>query len=292
MPLLPHVKAHAKINLFLNLLGPRPDGFHAVRFVMQTLDLADTLTIEEAGSGLSIAFACGDPALETPDNLVVKAYHRFYESTGLPPRALTVRLEKGIPVQAGLGGGSSDAAAMLEALNALHQHPLSREALHALAAPLGSDVPFFLYGGTAVATGRGEIITPVAALPPWEVAVLKPRHLGISTPQAYQWVREANAYHTQDFGAWEALFHAGSSATMADLAPLLWNDFEATLFPRYPMLTEAKRVLLALGLPGALLSGSGPAIFGLMDQAETQWPSIEARFPENDWQRFRCRFCP
>jgi 4-diphosphocytidyl-2-C-methyl-D-erythritol kinase len=284
MPFSLDIKAHAKVNLFLNLLGPRPDSFHEVRFVMQGLELADVLTLTVMGEGLMFHLTCSDPELATADNLVFKAYHLFYEDSGLNPMAIQVHLEKHIPVAAGLGGGSSDAAVMLAALNVLHQSPLNGEALHFLASQLGSDVPFFLEGGTCVATGRGQVITPRPALPSLDLVLVKPRTYGISTAKAYHLVWEAKKYQELDFTPWETLLQTQAISPHA-LAPLLHNDFEAVLFPYYPDLARAKELMLEAGLSGALLS-----LFGLLDQPETQWPRLQHHFPKIDWQLIRTRF--
>lgn len=289
MPSAVCVNAPAKINLFLNLLGLRPDGFHEVRFVMQMLDLTDTLEITPIGEGVQLNLRCRLPALATPDNLITKAYHRFYAESGLIPIALDVNLIKRIPVEAGLGGGSSDGAAMLKVLNQLHGAPLSKTELHAIAAQLGSDVPFFLEGGTCLATGRGEQIKPLPPLPPVEVVLIKPKGFGISTAKAYQWVRETGHYVTRDISPWEELLKQPCPSVFA-LGQLLHNDFEAVLFPHYPVLAETKEALLALGLPGVLLSGSGPTIFGLLNDPEPQWRQIQNLLPEEDWFLYRSRF--
>jgi 4-diphosphocytidyl-2-C-methyl-D-erythritol kinase len=283
-----HISAPAKINLFLNLLGLRPDGFHNVCFVMQTLDWGDTLELTGETHQPGLTLTCTITKLATSNNLIVHAYRQFYEMTGLPPLAMRVHLVKQIPVQAGLGGGSSDAAAMLQALNHLHQTPLDALSLHHLASRLGSDVPFFLKGGTAIAIGKGEILTHVAPLPPCEIVLLIPRHMRISTPIAYQWVREAGHYQTQPFDAWERLL-ASPYTTPDMLALMLFNDFETAVFPRFPLLAAAKATLYTMGLPGVLLSGSGSALFGLISKPDIQWEQLAQVFPESDWQYIRTR---
>ncbi len=293
MPSILRLNAPAKVNLFLNLLGVREDGFHEVRFVMQTLDWMDVLDISLDASASGLSFRCSELALETSDNLVVKAYELFYEHTGMAPLPMTVRLEKNVPVAAGLGGGSSDAAAMLRALQRLHENPLPKAELLALAANLGSDVPFFLVGGTAIALGRGEKVQSVPPLPPLQGVLLKPLNLGISTPEAYGWMRDADSYQERDFSAWEALLVKPSSEVTFDvLAPLLANDFEAVLLPRYPILAEALARLNAIGLTSAIISGSGPTLFALISDTKEQWPKIQSAFPKEAWFCQLCRFLP
>lgn len=288
MPLPLELKAHAKVNLFLNLLGQRPDGYHDVRMVMQRLELADTLTLSAGTSGLQ--FSCSDAALNTPDNLVVKAYDLYHQQAGLAPIPLSVHLEKHIPVQAGLGGGSSDAAAMLQGLNQLHHQAVSTEQLETMAAQLGSDVPFFLTGGTCLATGRGEVIKPLPPLPGFQIVVIKPQTFGISTVEAYQKAREWGKYSAKIFSSWD-IYLQQPHRDIQSLSRLLFNDFETILFPHYPEVAYLKEIMYKMGLAGALMSGSGPAIFGLLDNPEEQWSLIETLFPATDWQVLRTRFC-
>ena len=178
---------YAKINLTLEILGKRADGYHEVRTVMQTVGLADRLEVTAAAE---LSFSCSDPALATPDNLVYRAA-RLLQAEYAVRTGAALRLEKRIPVAAGLGGGSSDAAATIVALNRLWNLQQSLTEQRRLAARLGSDVPFFLTGGTALATGRGERITPLPPLPQyWVVLVLLPRVL--STAAVYQAVTPAD----------------------------------------------------------------------------------------------------
>ena len=161
------IHCYAKINLTLEILGKRADGYHEVRTVMQTVGLADRLEVSAAAD---LSFTCSDPALATPDNLVYRAARLLQADYGARAGA-ALRLEKRIPVAAGMGGGSSDAAATIVALNRLWNLQLSPTEQRRLAAALGSDVPFFLTGGTALATGRGERITPLPPLPQYWIAL-------------------------------------------------------------------------------------------------------------------------
>jgi len=285
------VNAFAKINLFLNILGQRPDGFHDVRFVMQEVDLADTLDIKVIGSGLQIDFMCSLPEIAGEDNLVVKAYHAFYRQVTGTPYALKVFLQKNIPVQAGLGGGSSDAAAMLLALNQLHQNNLSQAELLMLAAELGSDVPFFILGQTCLATGRGEVVSPLPSMPPYEVLIVKPITINIPTPFAYDLVRKANHYNhykEQDFSLWQAFLETDEKPNALP-ASLLHNDFESPVFVVYPQLMQAKQQLSRFG--DVLLSGSGPSLFVLLNAPYVDYQTqIEAIFPPSTWNLLPCRF--
>lgn len=283
------VKAPAKINLFLNIQGQRPDDFHDVRLVMQTLELADILEIHMIKEGGGLHVQCASSEINLKDNSLIQAYQLFYQRVAVPPHVFQVRLAKKTPVQAGLGGGSSDAAAMLKALNEMHHFPASEEELYAMATELGSDVPFFLYGGTCVATGRGEVITPCAPIPAMEVALIKPKSLKISTPEAYALAKAEHPYQTADFSAWE-MFLQSPNADLAQFSSLLFNDFESILFPHYPELAKTKQQLLNIGIKGVLLSGTGPTVYGLLDNPDAQWREIQASFPFHQWSIYRTRF--
>lgn len=281
------LKTPAKINLFLSLRGQRADGYHEVCFVMQSVALFDTLTLTPEPDSPGIRFTCSQPGItDNPDdNLVVKAYHSFFQVAGIPPMGMSVHLEKHIPVQAGLGGGSSDAAAMLRLLNDLPQQVLSFDSLSAIAAALGSDVPFFLSGGTALATGRGEIITPLEhPLPTLPLLMIKPRRFGISTPIAYQAIRDHAQYQT--LAVEPFLEHLPRIQSSRDLAPFLANDFETVLFQRYPALDEIRQQMLALGIQRPLLSGSGPAMIGFYEPDVNLRATVASQFPDSAFEVF------
>ena len=250
------IKAFAKINLTLQALGKRQDGFHDVRTVLQTIDLSDRMVCVSRRGPLRLRCrAEGVPADHT--NLVWRAVAALWRAAGRSgePRDLEIAVTKRIPVGAGLGGGSSDAAATLAALTRLWNLDLSRQALARVAAALGSDVPFFLWGGAALGLGRGDEIYPLADLPRWWVVIVTPP-FGISTAEAYGWIdaRAAGDGATADprlINTWLAS------------VPVLGNDFEAPVTRRHP---EIAQVVVALRQQGALLaamSGSGSAIFGL-----------------------------
>ena len=244
----------AKVNLYLKVLGRRPDGYHELVTVMQPLALADELVIAP-GSGLSVA--CGHPQVPAgPHNLVWRAAHQFGLATGQEPQ-VHIRLVKHIPVAAGLGGGSSDAAGTLLALNARAGQPLAPPTLRNLAAELGADVPFFLGRGPAVGRGIGTELSPLD-LPPYWYVLLNP-DLALST----SWV-----YNHVDI---EALARTGAPLLTAwnGERPGDWvaNDLETVTLSRYP---ELLQLLARLAQAGALaqgMSGSGPTLFGIFSEA-------------------------
>ncbi len=252
------LRAHAKVNLDLRVLGLLPDGYHEVRTVLQSLELHDTLTFACAPGPFVID--CNDPAIPTGDrNLIWRAAevlgHAAAPQRGAPS-GVRVRLIKRIPAQAGLGGGSADAASTLLALTRLWRLRLDVVDLARMASRLGADVPFFLAGGTALGAGRGDDVSPLTEPPPTSVVVVTPP-FGVSTPDAYGWLdldgqayrsRRSRAVPLPSWPAWAAE---------------LRNDLEAPVTRRHPVIGRLVRMLTALGADHAAMSGSGSAVFGV-----------------------------
>lgn len=266
------VKLHApaKINLSLKVLGKREDGYHAIETVMLPLSLADTLVLERA-SAPGIHFTCSDPSVPGDDsNLVVKAARLFYNAVGLQP-SIKIELEKRVPHGAGLGGGSSDAATTLLGLNALHAHNgsglLEAASLQALAAQIGSDVPFFLYQGPALCKGRGEIVEPLPPstfTEPLPLLLVKPG-FGVPTPWAYSRWKEARELPGIDYAPQH--FPWGEMV----------NDLERPVFEKYLFLATLRQWLQEQPESvGGLMSGSGATCFALLRDA-ADGPALEAR---------------
>ena len=265
--------APAKVNLSLRVLRRREDGFHDLESLLCPLSIFDTLDLAHREAG-GLEFVCDDATLPVnDDNLVVRAAKLFCDSCGFEPR-LRITLTKRIPHGAGLGGGSSDAATTLIGLNRLFETQFSREALSAMAADLGSDVPFFIYQSAAMIRGRGELVEPIAF--PYELPLLliKPP-FGVPTPWAYQHWRDSREipgvrYAAQDF-AWGSLV----------------NDLERPVFEKYIFLADLKSWLLEQPeTAGALMSGSGATVFALLQEksaAESLTPRIAAEFGTNLW---------
>jgi 4-diphosphocytidyl-2-C-methyl-D-erythritol kinase len=233
--------AYAKINLTLEVTGKRPDGYHELISIMQTISLADEISLEEADD---LVLECDRQELATEDNLVLRAAR-------LLGRGGHFTLLKRIPIAAGLGGGSSDGALALRLLDALHDIHLSPEKMVEAAVKLGSDVPFFLYGGTCVVGGRGERVVPMPDLPPRWLVLLHPGAplstasvFGELRPDEYVQMPKANHWGGQD-------------------VPPLANTLEAAAERLEPAIGECRQRLLAAGLSQVLLSGSGPTVFGL-----------------------------
>jgi len=249
--------AYAKVNLTLEVLGKRADGYHNIASVLQTIDLADTLSIEE---GEDIQLICDIPDLASPDNLVVQAEMLLREITGCSKGAV-IRLAKAIPIAAGLGGGSSDAAAALHGLNEFWELGLPLWRLLQLASELGSDVPFFLVGGTALAEGRGERVTRLPALPSvWIVLLKPPLNVANKTARLYAALEEADFTRGQWTQSLIALLRQGRSPDTLSL----FNVFERAALAFYPQLGEYRQLFKDSGAASVHLAGAGPTLFALV----------------------------
>lgn len=252
-----YIRAYAKINLGLDVLSRRADGYHEVKMIMQTIRLFDKLVIRKTHTpGIlvksNLVYLPGDE-----NNLVWRAARLFFDTVGLPP-AVHVDLEKHIPVAAGMAGGSSDAAATLAGLNALYRTGLSLGELQAMGVQIGADVPYCLLQGTALAEGIGEVLTPLAPPPPVFCLIVKPP-VSVSTKFVYEHLDLADAAHPDIDAALLAL----RQGDLNGLCAVLGNILESVTIPRYPEIAAIKEKMLQLGALGALMSGSGPTVFGL-----------------------------
>lgn len=259
------IQAFAKLNLTLDILGKREDGYHDLRMVMQSITLADTLTLEEnQGEGLRVS--ANLRFLPTGEkNLAAAAALRFWEALGREPEDLDIRIEKRIPVCAGMAGGSSDAAAVLRALNQRAGAPFSPKELARLGERVGSDVPYCVLGGTALAEGRGEVLTPLPPLPRCWVVACKP-DFPISTPELFAQADRVKLRRRPDTAGLVAALEAGD---LGGVARRMYNVFEDVLPARlYTRVAEIKNILIQCGALGANMSGSGPTAFGLFDRLE------------------------
>ncbi|MBQ9414472.1 MAG: 4-(cytidine 5'-diphospho)-2-C-methyl-D-erythritol kinase [Clostridia bacterium] len=260
------VTAPAKINLTLYVEGKRADGYHELTSVFQTVTLADTVILEQADH---IKLSCSDPALPTDErNTAHRAAAAFFAATGIQGGA-TIHIEKRIPQQAGLGGGSADAAGVLVGLNALYDAGLSTADLCRIGASVGADVPFCVAGGTAMVTGIGEILRPLPPMPDCAIAIVKPP-IGVSTKEAYQAV-DALPKSPADR---DAMCRALQNGDLIAIARLLDNDFERALC--LPEVERAKDQLRSFSPLGVSMSGSGSAVFALFDREETALAAAKA----------------
>jgi 4-diphosphocytidyl-2-C-methyl-D-erythritol kinase len=250
--------APAKLNLFLEVLGKRPDGYHELESLMVTVDLHDTLTFSDDPSG-RISFRCDDPSLPTgSDNLVVKAAERLKREAAIE-RGAAIHLQKAIPAQAGLAGGSSDAAATLVALDRLWNLQTNPDRLDALAGEIGSDVAFFRHGPAAVCRGRGEQVSPTGIAGPLHFVLVCPP-LGSSTAEVYRSLVLPDRPRPI-----APVLEAFSRGDIAALGQGLFNRLQPVAERLNPELLRVRNALQSLGssLDGALMSGSGSAYFGL-----------------------------
>ena len=260
--------AYAKINLTLDVLGQRPDGYHDLRMIMQSVSLCDqvTMTLGQVQQ-LTLSTTLGFLPVDEK-NIAVLAARAFARHTGVELNGLSIHLDKHIPVCAGTAGGSSDGAAVLRGLNRLFDTGLTREQLAKIGEEVGSDVPYCVLGGTALAEGRGEVLTPLPALPACHIVMCKPA-FPISTPELYHAIDKVKLRCLQDT---EGVLSAQAQQDLRGIAQRKINVFEQALPPkRQSVIEEIKNTLIQHGALGACMSGSGPTVFGLfqtLDQAE------------------------
>ena len=275
------LRASAKVNLVLEVLGKRPDGYHELSTVMQAVDLFDRLTVEAAAT---ITLETSEPALPTDDrNLVVRAARLLREAAGVEAGARIV-LDKRIPLAAGLGGGSSDAAATLLGLNRLWGLRWRRERLVELAVKLGMDVPFFLGRGRALGTSRGEVLSSLPGVGGYAMVLVNPG-VGLSTQEVYG--RVPAGWRAKPDGT-KRMLDALKRRSVTRVAGALTNHLEHWVEPALPVIGRMKAALLAAGALGVAMSGSGPTVFGLarsLDQAR----QIQRRVNRGGWSAWAVR---
>lgn len=249
------LKAPAKINLCLSVLGRRPDGYHDVEMLMQMVGLFDEVTVA-AHAGAGVQISCDSDAIPPgEDNIAWKAGHALLTRAGRGA-GLSITIRKAIPVAAGLGGGSSDAAAVLVAANEVLGLGLNREQLAEIGARLGMDVPFFLYGPTALAQGRGERLTELVPMPKLQIVLVNP---GFETSTAWVY-KNLNLRLTKKVDCTKIL-----RLTVGNMAAGLHNDLETVTAAAHPEIHTIRQALLEQGAAGALMSGSGPTVFGIFE---------------------------
>ena len=276
--------AFAKINLSLRVLGRRPDNYHEIHTLFQTITLRDELTFESSCDD-RIQLYCSEPDIPTDEsNLVVRAAlvlrERFEVGAGV-----RINLEKRVPVGGGLGGGSSDAAVTLMGLVRLWQLTASRDELAAIGSRLGADVPFFLAGGTALGTGTGTEITPLDDAPKMHLVVIAPG-IKVLTTEAYK-ALNAPAL-TKESPPVMLPISLGEPDFSGFLREAMRNDFEPAVFPLYPEIARARAALLRAGASAAMLSGSGSSLFGVFDNREKAALARSELRAEAGWRVFAC----
>jgi len=290
--------AYAKINLFLEVLDRRADGYHNIDTIMASLSLHDIVTLSCETADVSepeITFSCTNADLVSEDNLCLKAARAFFSAAGINNIKAEINLEKYIPIAAGLAGGSADAAAVLRALNLLcgsdNKPLLSSSNLSSVAASIGADVPFCLFGGIAHAAGIGEKLEfiPCTDIKNRFIVSVPPSDK-ISTPKAYGMIDAARNNTPQNYNTSNSLISAINHNLTPKNENMLFNRFEEVIIPLCPLVDEIKNIMAENGAEYAMMSGSGPSVFGICDISSAD--KISKALSENDYPVFVCDFIP
>lgn len=251
--------AHAKLNLTLDVVGKRPDGFHDLCMVMQEISLGDEVTLT-LGTGAPWRVISGSKEIPRDDsNLAIKAAKLFFDAAKLDCGGLTVEIQKKTPVCAGMGGGSADGAAVLRLLYEHYRRPLSEKRFYRLAERTGSDVPFALFGGTALAEEKGQVLTRLSPMPQCHIVLCKPP-FPVSTPELFRAIDRERIEKRPDNGAMCGALAQGS---LTAVAAQICNVFEPVVARQHPEIGAIKSVMLRNGALAACMTGSGPTVFGL-----------------------------
>ena len=299
--------APAKINLYLEILGLRTDGYHELAMILQSIDLADQIDLRPI-STQTIQIHCDRPEVpQDKTNLAYRAAELMCEQ--FPDRfaqfgGIEITITKQIPVAAGLAGGSTDGAAVLVGIDMMWQLGLTQPELQELAAKLGSDVPFCIAGGTAIATGRGEKLDPLPNLDSMYLVLGKYRSLEVSTAWAYQTYRSQFGHtYIQDSVSLESRAHRVHSGSMVQailnqnglqVGQRLYNDLEKVVLPSHPQVLQLREAFYNTGALGTMMSGSGPTVFALCEsekQAQEIQQQVRNEIPDPDLEFWVSRFC-
>lgn len=263
------VKGYAKINLGLDVIGKLENGYHLLRSVMQQIDLYDTVELSRLSeaavtdNGMRITLTSDSDAVPLDQsNLAYKAAKLLLEHDSIS-EGVHIHITKRIPVAAGLAGGSTDAAAVFMGMNELFGLGHSKDELQELGVKLGADVPFCIMGGTALAEGIGEKLTPIQTMPEMYIVIAKPS-IGVSTKYVYENLRLEQVTHPDT----EKILAAMQRKDLAEMTGLLGNVLESVTIEKYPLIRELKDAMLETGAVGSLMSGSGPTVFGIFDTME------------------------
>ena len=272
------LSAPGKINLFLDITGRRTDGYHTISGIMHTVSLADTVTLTlhpvADGEAPKHTLTCSDPTLPTDGkNLALRAAKAFFDATGMGNIHLHIHIEKRIPAAAGMAGGSTDAAAVLNGLNQLMDAPLAQDELCCIGLSLGADVPFCIMGGAQITEGVGEILTPCAPLQPCHLVIACAGE-GVSTPAAYKKLDEMyggfdGRSYTPKTELLSQQLEALRNGDLAKAGKCAYNIFESAVLPTHTKAGYIKKTLSASGAVFAMMSGSGPSVFAVFADEET-----------------------
>ena len=280
MPPQLRLPSFAKINLSLRVVGKREDGYHELCTVFQTVSLADEITMTRSDD---LALTCSDPIIPTSSkNIIVKASDALRRRLNIDAGA-RIHLEKNIPSPGGLGGGSSNAAIILLGLRRLWELDVTDNELQSIGRELGADVPFFFHGGTALGTGRGDLIEQVEDIRPRPMLIVTP-NISIPTGDAFA---QVDASNLTSESAKRILQICRFEAESADfLQTALTNDLELSVFESFPEVRRARQTLLELGASNAAMSGSGASVFAIFDKEETRQTALKALDSEVNWRKF------
>lgn len=257
------LKAYAKINLGLDVLGRLPNGYHKVKMVMQTVGIFDELTLEKAEGEVTATTDSAELPMDR-NNLICRAAVLMRETYAIK-EGVRIHLKKAIPIAAGMAGGSTDAAAVILGMNRLFGLERPKEELMRLSVSIGADVPYCILGGTALAEGIGEILTPLASAPACHVLVAKP-DISVSTKYVYEHLDIAGKLRHPDI---DGMVDAIGKGSLPGILERLGNVLESVTVPAYPVINAIKERMLALGAAGSLMSGSGPTVFGIFPDEAT-----------------------
>lgn len=276
------LKARAKINLSLDVLSKRPDGYHDVKMIMQSIDLHDRINIENINNGIEIACKC-QWVPEDSRNIAYKAADLLIRRFDIK-RGVKINIIKNIPVAAGLAGGSTDAAAVLRGMNSMFELGLEDEELMILGKELGADVPYCIKGGTMLAEGIGEMLTNLKPMPETHIVLIKPR-LGVSTAWVYGSLKLDCIKDRPDT---DFLINAIERGEINALARNMKNVLESVTATKYDIINRIKKKLVDLGALGSMMSGSGPAVFGIFAD-ESSAKRAYAQMESSNWDRYLTR---
>lgn len=254
-------KAYAKINLGLDVLGTLPNGYHEVKMVMQTVGIYDILSFEKAGEGIVIT-TDSEVLPVNEDNLIYRAVKLLFDEFQVT-EGVRIHLEKHIPIAAGMAGGSTDAAAALKGINELFALGCSEEFLREVGVKIGADVPYCVMGGTALAEGIGEKLTPLKAAPDCHVLVAKPDIL-VSTKYVYEHLDAQQSYEHPDI---DGMVEAVLEGDLEKITACMGNVLQEVTIPAHPVIAQLKQRMEALGAKKSMMSGSGPTVFGIFTDA-------------------------
>lgn len=281
-------KAYGKINLYLDVLDKRKDGYHNIRSVMQTVSLCDTVTLTLKDSvETDIEVSCTDTSIKCDKtNLVYKAAALFLENASAEAKKYCFNIEKNIPVSAGMAGGSADAAAALLLLNEAFGSPFTEEELCKMGSKIGADVPFCIKGGTCICEGIGERLTSLPTLS--GVSIISAiDSSSVSTPSAFSLLDEKYGIECTDSSDIGKMTDAIVNKDLSGVCSALYNKFESIIINEHPGVTKIKNILISCGARGTLMSGSGPSVFGIFDDEASVKNALDTLIRSN----IRANFC-